>query len=79
MRLRRRRLRQTLMRALDAVRAALRRGTSALWQALRGAEGDQAYESYLRHAAKIPGRPLTAKEFYREQLQRKYSRPNRCC
>jgi uncharacterized short protein YbdD (DUF466 family) len=67
------------MRTLDTIRDAFRRSRSALWQALRGAEGDQAYESYLRHAEKMPGRPLTAKEFYRDQLQRKYSRPNRCC
>jgi uncharacterized short protein YbdD (DUF466 family) len=43
--------------------------------------GDAAYESYLRakHRNAAVGRPLTAKEFYVEQLERRYSRPNRCC
>jgi uncharacterized short protein YbdD (DUF466 family) len=72
-------LKEKLMPAMETLRDALRRTTSALWQWLRGAAGDQAYESYLLHAEKIPGRPLTAKEFYQDQLQRKYSRPNRCC
>jgi uncharacterized short protein YbdD (DUF466 family) len=67
------------MPAIDTMRAALRHASDAVWQWLRGAAGDQAYESYLRHAEKVPGRPLTASEFYRDQLQRKYSRPNRCC
>ena len=67
------------MRAMDNFRTALRQMSSALWQWLRGAAGDNAYESYLRHAEKVPGQPLTAKEFYRDHLQRKYSRPNRCC
>jgi len=70
---------EKLMPAMKKVRTALRRTSGALWQWLRGAAGDQAYESYLRHAEKVPGRPLTAKEFYQDQLQRKYSRPNRCC
>jgi uncharacterized short protein YbdD (DUF466 family) len=67
------------MAATETAGATLREIFSAIWQWLRGAAGDQAYENYLRHAEKSPGRPLTAKEFYRDQLQRKYTRPNRCC
>jgi uncharacterized short protein YbdD (DUF466 family) len=50
------------------------------WRGLRQWSGDSAYETYLacakRQAAK---KPLSATEFYVEQLNRKYSRPNRCC
>jgi uncharacterized short protein YbdD (DUF466 family) len=85
MRMRSRRLRPQLnalrepMPALETTRAAFLRISGAIWQWLRGAAGDQAYENYLRHAEKVSGQTLTAKEFYRDQLQRKYSRPNRCC
>ena len=67
------------MPLMGTLRSALRRTSVALWQWLRGAAGDQAYESYLHHAKKFSGAPLTAKEFYQDQLQRKYTRPNRCC
>jgi uncharacterized short protein YbdD (DUF466 family) len=51
------------------------------WRRVREWCGDAAYESYLRakHRNAAVGRPLTAKEFYVEQLERRYSRPNRCC
>lgn len=51
------------------------------WRGLREWCGDAAYERYLV----APGRQgsergtLTAEEFYVEQLNRRYSRPNRCC
>jgi uncharacterized short protein YbdD (DUF466 family) len=59
-----------------AVRA-LRR----FWRGLREWCGDSAYERYLRSgAAKSDShRALTAEQFYVEQLNRRYSRPNRCC
>jgi uncharacterized short protein YbdD (DUF466 family) len=43
--------------------------------------GDAAYESYLRSKGTQSGssRTLTPAEFYVEQLNRRYSRPNRCC
>jgi uncharacterized short protein YbdD (DUF466 family) len=52
-----------------------------LWRALREWCGDAAYERYLRSRARNsdPCHTLTPKEFYVEQLQRRYSRPNRCC
>lgn len=52
-----------------------------LWQGVREWCGDTAYEQYVqcvsRHRDSEP--PLTAAEFYVEQMNRKYSRPNRCC
>jgi uncharacterized short protein YbdD (DUF466 family) len=43
--------------------------------------GDSAYERYLSATKKRhpQGSPLSQKSFYVEQLNRRYSRPNRCC
>jgi uncharacterized short protein YbdD (DUF466 family) len=51
------------------------------WRGLREWCGDAAYERYLRSAGVKSGRcaALTAEQFYVEQLNRRYSRPNRCC
>ncbi len=51
------------------------------WRGLREWCGDAAYESYLRSKGRQrgSGRILTPAEFYLEQLNRRYSRPNRCC
>jgi uncharacterized short protein YbdD (DUF466 family) len=51
------------------------------WRGLREWCGDSAYERYLRSPRRQSGssRTLNAKEFYVEQLNRRYSRPNRCC
>ena len=51
------------------------------WRGLREWCGDAAYESYLRSPARRSGSrsTLTPEEFYVEQLNRRYSRPNRCC
>ena len=51
------------------------------WSGLREWCGDAAYERYLRSSiAKSEARTLlTPSEFYVEQLNRRYSRPNRCC
>jgi uncharacterized short protein YbdD (DUF466 family) len=51
------------------------------WRGLREWCGDSAYERYLRFVAEQPAelqKPSPA-EFYVEQLNRRYSRPNRCC
>ena len=50
------------------------------WRGLREWCGDAAYESYLR-AKNAPGScsRLNRKEFYVQQLNRRYSRPSRCC
>jgi uncharacterized short protein YbdD (DUF466 family) len=51
------------------------------WRGVREWCGDAAYERYLRSsAARREGcRRLSAQEFYVQQLNRRYSRPNRCC
>ena len=51
------------------------------WRGLREWCGDAAYESYLRSqsARGRSCRTLSQAEFYVEELNRRYSRPNRCC
>jgi hypothetical protein len=58
----------------------LKAGCAALWKGLREWSGDAAYEKYAECATRqgATGR-LSPEEFYVEQLNRKYSRPNRCC
>ena len=60
---------------------SLSRLAHAAWRALREWSGDAAYDRYLRVAAAKPGAAplLTPAEFYVEQLNRRYSRPTRCC
>ena len=59
----------------------IRRKLRRFWRGLREWSGDSAYERYLRSKkTECRGqRILTAAEFYVEQLDRRYSRPNRCC
>ena len=58
----------------------IKTGLQDLWLGLRQWSGDAAYDRYvectIRHGA---GTPLSESEFYVEQLNRRYSRPNRCC
>jgi uncharacterized short protein YbdD (DUF466 family) len=51
------------------------------WRGVREWCGDAAYERYLWSKATLDtsDRILTAEEFYLEQVNRRYSRPNRCC
>jgi len=50
------------------------------WQAIRAWCGDDAYETYRRCAARRKDKKvLSPTEFYVEQLERRYSRPSRCC
>ncbi len=50
------------------------------WMGLRQWSGDAAYEHYLECAVRHRvSRILSESEFYVEQLNRRYSRPNRCC
>jgi uncharacterized short protein YbdD (DUF466 family) len=57
------------------------RSMRRFWRGLREWCGDSAYERYLRASGRqdADGRKLSAKEFYLEQINRRYSRPNRCC
>jgi len=49
------------------------------WDYLRELFGEKAYARYCDHVLAHGGRPMAAQEFYRLQLEAKYSRPNRCC
>jgi uncharacterized short protein YbdD (DUF466 family) len=51
------------------------------WLGLREWCGDANYERYLlaRGGKNAKSRKLSAEEFYLEQANRRYSRPNRCC
>ncbi len=59
----------------------IRRFARRFWRGVREWCGDAAYERYLRSSARQAdgGRKLSAQEFYVQQLNRRYSRPNRCC
>ena len=60
---------------------SLIRFVRAAFRGLRDWCGDSAYDRYLHSAAtrSNPAAPLTPSQFYRQQLDRRYSRPNRCC
>jgi uncharacterized short protein YbdD (DUF466 family) len=66
-----------MQRAVNFAKRALRR----FWRGLREWCGDAAYERYLGAKGRQDAerRTLTAEEFYVEQVNRRYSRPNRCC
>jgi hypothetical protein len=52
----------------------------SFWMGLRQWSGDAAYETYVQCATRSgEAHRLSASEFYVDQLNRKYSRPNRCC
>jgi uncharacterized short protein YbdD (DUF466 family) len=57
------------------------RSLRRFWRGLREWCGDAAYERYLRAKGRKDGErgTLTAEQFYVEQINRRYSRPNRCC
>lgn len=58
----------------------LSRGLWRVWQGLREWSGDAAYEKYLQCSTRIgKEKLLTPAEFYVEQLNQRYARPNRCC
>ena len=72
---------------------ALAEKLAAIWQGIREASGDAAYENYLRAAQRGHTRsnpvsppscgqtraPLSRREFYLESLRRRYSGISRCC
>lgn len=58
----------------------LKLALQSLWTGLRQWSGDAAYERYLECTARHgETAPLSESEFYVQQLNRRYSRPNRCC
>ena len=54
---------------------------SKVWVGIREWCGDNAYDRYVQAQRNMAEGPalLTPAEFYVEQLNRRYSRPNRCC
>jgi len=57
-----------------------RRAAQEFWLRVREWCGDAAYERYRRVASRENSAyVLTPEQFYLQQLERKYSRPNRCC
>jgi uncharacterized short protein YbdD (DUF466 family) len=58
-----------------------KRSLLRFWRGLREWCGDAAYERYLRAKGRqgAESGTLSAEEFYVEQINRRYSRPNRCC
>jgi uncharacterized short protein YbdD (DUF466 family) len=59
----------------------LRSVARSVWLGVREWCGDSAYERYLQAQRAMPGGSalLTPSEFYVDQLNRRYSRPSRCC
>ena len=65
-------MRTTLRQLLGILRA--------FWLRLREWCGDAAYERYLRAASrKAQGCVASREQFYLQQLERRYSKPSRCC
>jgi len=54
---------------------------ATLWRALRALTQEDAYERYLRHhfSAHVGTAPLTRREFYLREQERKWSGISRCC
>ena len=76
----------TVQRLRDAEHAThwrrARRLARRLWRGLRDWCGDSAYERYVsasKRGSSTRCSLLSEKQFYVEQLNRRYSRPNRCC
>jgi Selenoprotein, putative len=56
------------------------RTLALFWQGLRQWCGDAAYENYRKCARRTgQGSILSPSQYYVQQLNKKYSRPNRCC
>jgi hypothetical protein len=59
--------------------AKLRQFLVEIWGFARDLSGDNAYVRYRQYVQSRGGCPMTPQEFYLSELQRKYSRPHRCC
>jgi uncharacterized short protein YbdD (DUF466 family) len=64
-----------------AVAIGTKRLAAMLWLGIREWCGDSAYERYVQAQKRKPEKSclLTPTEFYVERVNRRYSRPNRCC
>lgn len=68
-------------RTICPASAWLKRCVTDIWMGIREWCGDSAYERYVQaqEAISRSSSLLTREQFYVDQLDRKYSRPNRCC
>jgi hypothetical protein len=57
----------------------IRKIASSLWNYLHELCGENDYARYCAHVQKSGGQPDSPRAFYIGQLERKNSRPNRCC
>jgi len=59
----------------------LKQTLSSLLNLLRQLSGDDAYERYLAHHAQAHGDkpPLTRREFFKQEQERKWNGVRRCC
>ena len=66
---------------MPRIRARSARLLRQLWRGLRDWCGDSAYERYASATRKDADSQavLSPKDFYVDQLNRRYSRPSRCC
>lgn len=74
----------TKRRRWSTIVAALnwfRNTRTKVWVGIREWCGDNAYDRYVQAQRKMAegSALLTPAQFYVEQLNRRYSRPNRCC
>jgi uncharacterized short protein YbdD (DUF466 family) len=71
------------IKKLSAIAITIRMNDLAakLWLGIREWCGDSAYERYVQAHRTKPEKCglLTPAEFYVERVNRRYSRPNRCC
>ena len=52
---------------------------ATVWHFIREAAGENDYRRYVDWALAHGESPLSPAAFYVSRLERKYSRPNRCC
>jgi Selenoprotein, putative len=57
----------------------IRKIASSLWNYLREVSGENDYARYCARVKLRGGKPPSPRAFYVEQLERKNSRPTRCC
>lgn len=57
------------------------RALRAFWRGLRQWSGDADYDRYLLSPGVLQAKNgvLSRKQFFLDQLRRRYSRPSRCC
>ncbi|MDY0066656.1 MAG: YbdD/YjiX family protein [Steroidobacteraceae bacterium] len=61
--------------------AALKNAIAQAWRALRALSADDAYDRYLAHHVRqhADRPPMTRREFYVSEQQRKWTGVSRCC